>query len=98
MKNVMAILAILLLAVTAGATHIDGCAPYTGTFSRGDSGLTVTVTQVNDKAVAPHVERVANPPADNALLSAGAVRFEGHVDKATGGLFVHWDTVKAAHE
>jgi len=91
-------IAIILFAVTASAIHIDGCRPYTGTFTRGDTGLTVTVTQENDKAVAPHTERVANPPENNALLNRGAVRFEGHVDKATGGLFVHWDTLKSARE
>jgi len=98
MINRLIPIAIVLIAVTASATHINGCVPYTGTFARGDTGLTVTVTLENDKAVAPHTERVANPPADNALLNRGAVRFEGHVDKASGGLFVHWDTVKATRE
>jgi len=99
MKKIMMALAMILLTVSASATlaDIQLCPPYVGTFSRGDGGLTVTITRERDKAVAPHTEHVANPPAEKdagALLSRGAVQFNAHVEKESGRLFVHWETLR----
>jgi len=99
MKKMTVVLAVILLAVSVSATLTDQqlCPPYVGTFSRGDGGLTVTITRERDKTVAPHTERVANPPAEKdvaALLSRGAVQFNAHIEKASGKLFVYWETLR----
>src|SRR6266568_1769374 len=99
MKKLPAILVLsFAIALSAPATKIDGCPPYIGTFNVAETGLlTVTIVKQDDKAVAPHTERLANPLRGKdaeALVRRGAVQFNAHAGKDSGRLFVHWESLR----
>ncbi len=100
MKTLVGAVLLVLFASAAEAISIDGCKPYIGTFSVADGGiLTVTIVKIDSKAVTPYTEQLANPVTGKeaeAVVKRGAVQFEGHVDKKSGRLFVHWDSLKGA--
>ena len=105
MKTRMLILTLtfLFVALAAHATAYEEvlCPPYVGTFHSSNSGLTVTIVQENDKAVAAHTELLANPVtgADaEAMVRRGEVQFNAHIDKESGRWFVHWETVHNAKQ
>ena len=75
------------------------CPPGTGTFQMTDDGLVVTVVSEDGKSVKPHTELLANPLTGKdaeAMTARGLVQFNSHIDKASGRVFVHWETVKPA--
>ena len=102
MKNLVFTILLGLFATSftyASPWEIALCPPFVGTFTIERGALFVTIVKENDKAVRPHTERLANPPAGkeaDALSKRGAVQFNAHVDKESGRLFVHWETVKSA--
>lgn len=76
----------------------DRCPPYVGEFRVSPTGLVVTISKEDDKAVSPHTELLANPLSGSeakAVVERGTVQFNAHVDRATGRLFVHWESVKS---
>ena len=86
--------------VHGSAWEIALCPPYVGTFGAGESGLTVTIVQENDKPVQPRTEQLANALSGEdakAVVARGRVQFNAHIDKDSGHLFVHWETLRADH-
>ncbi len=102
MKKLVCAVLLILFASSAGATAYERvlCPPYVGTFSIVESGvLTVTIVKRDDKPVAPRTEQLANPlrgKEAEAMVRRGAVQFNAHVDKDSGRLFIHWDSVKSS--
>ena len=104
MKRFLNIGAVLLLSFSLTATAqadppIGRCIPYIGMFHMTSAGLVVTVSKEDDKQVKPHTERIANPPASidtDHLVKRGTLQFEGHIDKESGRLFVHWKSLQPA--
>ena len=81
----------------AGLWSAPQCPMYVGTFNTGEAGLTVTIVQENDQDVAPRTEPLANPPGGkdaDATVKRGRVQFNAHVDKESGRLFIHWESVR----
>ena len=76
----------------------DRCPPYVGEFHILRTGLVVTISKEDDKAVSSHTEQLANPLSGleaKAVAGRGTVQFNAHVDRATGRLFVHWESVRS---
>jgi hypothetical protein len=94
------VLALFASSTIASPWDVSLCPPYVGTFAAVERGvLAVTIVKENDKAVTPHTERLANPlhgKEAEALIRRGAVQFNAHVDKKSGLLFVHWETLRAS--
>ena len=103
MKKLVLGLALLLLLpnlspLQAGPYDRLLCPPGTGTFQMTDAGLAVTIVKENGKAVTPHTELLANAGKDaEAVTGCGFFVFNSHVDKESGRLFVHWETLKPAN-
>ena len=75
------------------------CPPGTGTFTMTNAGLAVTVVKEDGKPVTPYTELLANPVTGkdaDAVTGCGLFVFNSHVDKETGRVFVHWETLKPA--
>ena len=98
---VIALFALSVYAPAAQSSEFDTtiCPPYVGTFNAGETGLTVTIVKEHDQSVRPHTERLANPPSGKdaeAAVARGRVQFNAHIDKESGRLFVHWDSLRTA--
>jgi hypothetical protein len=75
------------------------CPPGTGSFTMTNAGLAVTVVKEDGKPVTPYTELLANPVTGkdaDAVTGCGLFVFNSHVDKETGRVFVHWETLKPA--
>ena len=96
---VMLLFILSLSSAQAGPYDRLLCPPGTGTFFIDDGRLAVTIVKENGKPVTPHTEQLSNPLTGKdaeAVTAQGLVVFNSHVDKESGRLFVHWETVKQA--
>ena len=105
MKKLVLGVALLLLLpnlspLQAGPYNRLMCPPGTGSFTMTNAGLAVTVVKEDGKSVTPYTELLANPLTGKdaeAVTGCGLFVFNSHVDKETGRVFVHWETLKPAN-
>jgi hypothetical protein len=102
-KLILVGIALLLLLpnlspLQAGPDDRILCPPKTGTFTMTAAGLAVSIVTENGQPVTPHTELLANVGKDaDAVTGCGLFVFNSHVDKESGRLFIHWETLKPAN-